>query len=624
MGVSHYLVDERDVNFVLFDWLNIGQLSKFPKMQEIGFDETVARDMLKTSLKFTNDQLSPLWKDMDQTGGCKYADGKVITPANTKEVFKAYCENGFLGLCASPEYGGFGMPQSLNIAATEFFNGANIAFSMYAELTFGAAHLFEAFGSQWMREKYVGNMYAGKWGGTMCLTEPGAGSDVGALKTKAYRQSDGSFKIVGTKIFISGGDHDLTENIIHPVLARIEGAPEGIKGISLFLVPKHLVNEDGSIGAFNDVSTGGIEHKLGIKGNATAILNFGESNNCTGWLVGEENQGIVYMFQMMNEARLYVGLQGHAIGATAYMNAVKYAKERIQFAHVKDSRNPDAPKVAIVEHPDIRRMLMNMKALSEGMRAMLYKVAYWADLAHYTDAGDEKAKFQGLIDILIPICKAYCTDYAFDITEMAIQTYGGYGYIQEYPAEQYMRDVKICSLYEGTNGIQALDLLGRKLTMKGGMLFMYYMQELAGFVQSNLEHPVFGPLVKELEKAQNALAETVMGFQMTMAEGGMNMLLPVLNAKPFLDAMGHITLTWVLIDMAIMCQDKFEALCAAKKVATSDKKAVRAFIEENDEAKFYYGKIQSANWFAANMLPQSYAVFETIKAKDLSAMKVVF
>ncbi|MCB9477696.1 MAG: acyl-CoA dehydrogenase [Deltaproteobacteria bacterium] len=620
--MQHYLVDSRDVDFTLYEWLNIGQLAKNPRMQEVGFDEDVAKETLKTALKFAQERLASVWKEMDKAG-VKFEDGKVTLPESVKKVFAEFTEAGLMALPANPEYGGFGMPSSLNIAAIEFATGANVAFGMYAELTFGAAHIFEKFGDEHMRKTYVEKMYAGQWCGTMCLTEAGAGSDVGALKTKAIPQGDGTYKIEGSKIFISGGDHDLAENIIHPVLARIEGAPAGIKGVSMFLVPKYLVNEDGSIGEFNDVNTGNVEHKMGIKGNATCVLNFGEGGNCKGWLVGEPNKGIVYMFQMMNEARLMVGMQGMAIAATAYMNALKYAKERVQFTHVRDMAKSDAPRVEIIEHPDVRRMLMHQKAVTEGMRALLYRTAFYIDMSTMAETDEEKEHYSDLVELLIPICKAFCSDEGFECTEHAIQTYGGYGFIAEYPVEQYMRDVKIASLYEGTNGIQALDLLGRKLPAKGGRMAMRYMQEYGKFLDALKGHRTLGGMHAKLERAQNELAQTVMGFQMSMKAEGNKMFVPILNATPFLEAMGHVTLSWLLCDQAIMAQDKLDAICDEKGTAKDDLAAVRKLAEENDDVKYYFGKVQSAKWYVENRLPHAFAIFETIGDADTSALDVV-
>ncbi len=619
--MSHYKVDMRDVFFVLFDWLKTGKLAEKEPFKSMEIDEDMMKATLDEALKMAQNEISPLFED--SKFHAEYENGKVVLPEEYKKAFQVYCENGWLGLVANPEYGGMGFPVCIGLSAMEFFCGANIAFTMYPELTHGAAHILEAFGSDWMKNTFVEKMYTGQWAGTMCLTEPSAGSDVGALKTKAILQDDGTYKIVGTKIFISSGDHELTENIIHPVLARVEGAPEGIKGVSIFLVPKVWVNEDGSLGQANDVVCSGIEHKMGIKASATCTLNFGENNECRGHLIGEENQGIKYMFQMMNEARLYVGLQGASISNTSYMNTLEYAKERVQFRHIKDMAKHDAPGVPIVQHPDVRRMLMFMKSMAEGSRALMLKTAFYADMAKAAEDEQEKQKYLGLVDFLIPICKAYCTDWAFDVTETGVQVLGGYGYCSEYPQEQYCRDVKIASLYEGTNGIQALDLMGRKLSMKGGMLFMYYMQELSATVAKLKANEKFATEGAKLEEAQGWIASLVMEFgQMGKSGDPGQMIVPILNAVPFLNMFGHLVITELLCDQAILAQQMLDDYCKEKGAA--DSKAVRKLIEENDEAKYLYGKVQSAKWFTNNMLPEVEALMKAMKNKDLSAMKMVF
>jgi len=619
--MSHYLVDERDIRFVLFDWLNIGKLAEHPKFAEVGYDEEGAWSMIQSSIQIAQEVVAPLNEVCDKEG-IKFEDGKVTTPTGIKEAYKVFVENGFLVLNAKPEWGGLGFPSVVNMQIMEFFCGACVAFTMYPELTVGAARMFDAFASDELKNKYLPKMYDGSWGGTMCLTEPGAGSDVGAVKTSATKNDDGSYNITGTKIFISSGDHDVNENIIHPVLARVEGAPGGVKGISLFLVPKYLINDDGSVGEFNDVSCGGVEHKMGIKGSATATLNFGENGNCKGWLVGEENMGIKYMFQMMNEARLYVGLQAASVANTAYLNAVEYAKERVQFRHVKDMAKHDAPGVPIVEHPDVRRMLMFCKAFSEGFRALLNKTAYYDDMAH-TSEGPDHDKYMGLVELLIPICKAYCSDWAYDVTEQAIQVYGGYGYCSEYPVEQYARDTKICSIYEGTNGIQALDLLGRKLATKGGAFLMYFMQEMSEFINKYKNHEDLGEYVGKLQKAQEMLAMTAMNMGSFMKrESFKEKLIPILYATPFLDMFGHIVLSQYHLEMAAKADEMLNKLYEEKGAADADAK--KALLKDNDEAKFLWNKIVTAKWFVNNILPQAKPIADYFKTCDTSAFDIRF
>ncbi|HCU23934.1 MAG TPA: acyl-CoA dehydrogenase, partial [Deltaproteobacteria bacterium] len=434
-----YKVNYRDVEFNLFDYLKIQELGRAEKYAGYGRDEYSA--ILSEALKFALKEIDPLFKKSDQVG-CRLEKGQVTAPPGFKEAYAHFAANGFIGMDTPATYGGMGLPESLTMAATEFFAGACVAFSMYSGLSRGAAHLIEVFSGEELAKRFVPNMYSGRWGGTMCLTEPQAGSAVGDLATTAVQEAS-HYKIKGNKIFISSGDHDLTENIVHMVLARIEGDPAGTKGISLFIVPKFRIKPDGSRGEPNDVKTVNIEHKMGIKGSSTCTLSFGDNGNCIGYLLGEPRKGMAMMFQMMNEARIACGLQGAAVASTAYENALDYAKTRTQ-----------GGKTLIIDYPDVRRMLTTMKAYTEGMRALLLYSAYLDDQAEVEKDPVLKEKYEGRLSLLTPVCKAYCSDLGFRVTELAIQVYGGYGYISEYPVEQYMRDVKISSIYEGTNGIQ--------------------------------------------------------------------------------------------------------------------------------------------------------------------------
>jgi hypothetical protein len=370
------------------------------------------------------------------------------------------------------------MPNVVAMACGEHFTGANCAWMMYPGLAHGAAKMIEEFGTEEQKQLFVKNMYTGKWGGSMLLTEPEAGSDVGNLSTSAVKNADGTYSITGNKIFISGGEQDLTENIIHPVLARIEGAPAGTRGISIFIVPKIWVNEDGSLGDHNDVICTGIEEKMGIHGNSTCSLTLGGKGKCRGLLLGEENKGMKVMFLMMNEARLGVGLQGFGFATSSYINAVNYAKDRKQGKNLLQMMDANAPSVSIIEHPDVKRQLLFMKSLVDGMRGLIYFTSMCFDLAKISHTEEDRERYQCLVEILTPIVKAYCTDKGFDVCVQGMQVYGGYGYIQEYPQEQLTRDCKITSIYEGTNGIQAMDLLGRKLGMKKGKPFMDLLGEM--------------------------------------------------------------------------------------------------------------------------------------------------
>jgi len=462
-------------------------------------------------------------------------------------------------------------------------------------------------------------MFSGEWAGTMCLTEPGAGSDVGALKTTAKRLPDGKFLITGTKIFISSGEHDLTPNIIHPVLARIEGDPPGTKGISIFIVPKIRVNDDGSLGEPNDVKCGGIEHKMGIKGSATCTLNFGEDGKCIGELMGEERSGMKIMFQMMNEARLGIGMQGVCLSSAAFQHAVAYAKERIQGTPVWEMKNPAAKAVPIIQHPDIRKKLMWMKSHVEGMRSMMIFIAYCMDRSKISKTEQEKADWEGYIELLTPIMKAYCTDKGFLIGSMAMDVYGGYGFCSEYPVEQYVRDEKIATIYEGTNGIQALDLVGRKLGQRKGANVM----NMAGLIQKGIAKakavPELAKTVAYLEEASNALIDLTMFFAGAGKSG--DFLAPIYNACKFLEIMGDVCVGYFLVDAACIANEKLNAMYEEKGLTTIGKQ--KGFQREDQEAAFYAGKIASAKFFANENLTTVKARCQAIKDGDKSALELV-
>ncbi|MCP5468424.1 MAG: acyl-CoA dehydrogenase [Deltaproteobacteria bacterium] len=600
-----YKVNLRDVEFNLFDYLKVQDLGNTEKYQGFGQDEFGA--ILNEALKFAQNEIAPLNKISDEVG-CRMIDGQVVTPEGYKEAYKKFCENGFLAMNNAPTYGGSNLPESITAATHEFFIGASIAFSMYPGLTHGSGHLIETFATEDLIKKYVPNMYGGKWAGTMCLTEPQAGSAVGDITTSAVQEGD-HYKIKGTKIFISSGDHDVTENIIHLVLARVEGDPEGTKGISLFVVPKVRVNDDGSLGESNDVKCVNIEHKMGLKGSSTSTLTFGDNDNCIGYLVGKQCKGMSMMFQMMNEARLAVGLQGQAIASTAYENALAYAKERTQFG-----------KHLIIEFPDVKRMLIKQKAYSDGMRALLLYVAYMEDRKEAEQDAEKKNRLQGQIDLLIPVCKAYCSDMGFKVTELAVQTYGGYGYCSEYPVEQYMRDVKISSIYEGTNGIQALDLVGRKLGQNAGELFRNYYEDISKFCAGNAEHAAFKDEIANIKKNADQLAQTTMKFGECAMNKNFNY--PQLHAVDYLYTLGDVTLAWLLVDQAILANTKLEELYQAK--GAGDQEAQNKLCQEDDEAKFLRGKVDTARYFVSSILPHATARCKLIQGGDETALNVIF
>ena len=614
--MSDYLVDLRDIQFLLFEHLDVEKLLKYPKFQE--FNKEMFEMIVEEGLKQAQEIAAPLGPLGDEQG-VKFEDGKVEVPQEFVDAYKLYAEAGWIGAVADPQWGGQGLPLTIGATVSEFFQGACFPLCATGGLTTGAAGLVNEYGTDEMKNLYLEKMYSGQWAGTMCLTEPQAGSAVGDTLCKAAKDGD-HYRIVGTKSFITSGDHNYTENIIHLVLARTEGAPAGIKGISLFLIPKYRVNADGSLGEFNDIHVAGIEHKMGIHASPTCTLNFGDDGTCIGYLIGEECRGITYMFQMMNEARMMVGQQALGTAGTAYLNALEYTKERIQGVPITEMRNPDAPRVAIVEHPDVRRMLLMMKAFTEGMRALLYATALYADLAECSEDDAERAKYHGLVELLTPICKAWPSDMGFRVTEWAIQCFGGYGYCRDYPAEQYMRDIKITSIYEGTNGIQAMDLLGRKVSMAGGKLFINFLGLLGEFIETHKSHATLAENVGRLEKAKDTLAHVTIEFGKTGAGG--DMVYPVLNACPYLEMFGDVVVAYLLLEQAVIAQEKFDAICSAKNADSQE--ARKSLCEEDAEAKFYWGKLCSAEFFTTQILPRVNARAESIESGSRSAMEVVF
>jgi len=613
------IVDERDQKFLLHELLDVEKLCAAERFQDLSAD---LFDMILTEArKLSTEEILPTLATADRAE-CSLKDGNVSVPEVFHRPYRLYCEGGWMGMSRPADHGGQGLPIVISSAAKEWFMH-NFAFHAYPGLTEGAAHLVETFGTDEQKRKYMEKMYSGAWGGTMALTEPGAGSDVGNLKTKAVRMPDGTFRISGTKIFITGGDSDLTENIVHPVLARIEGDPPGTAGISIFLVPKFLVNEDGTLGKRNDYTIGSIEHKMGLKGSATCLINFGDNGDCYAELLGQERQGMRVMFQMMNEARIGVGLQGLSSGSIAYLHALQYARERFQGSSLMNMKNPEAPRVPIIQHPDVRRMLLWMKAQVEGMRALMYYTAWCVDKARTATEEGERDKWTGLLEVLTPICKAYCSDMGFRVTEQAIQVYGGYGFCQEYPVEQFMRDEKIASLYEGTNGIQALDLVGRKLGMKKGLYFISLLGEIGAVTARYKDRPLLNGLSDSVQAAANVLGEMAMFFAASGKAG--KFMIPVANAYPFLMMMGKVVLGWLLLWEAGVAEEKLQALCRENGVDPADlfkMFEVNDLLKNNGDAAFYQGKIAAAKYFIRHILPEVDAAAQSIRSEDLSMLEI--
>ncbi|HEY4863039.1 MAG TPA: acyl-CoA dehydrogenase C-terminal domain-containing protein [Xanthobacteraceae bacterium] len=491
-----------DVLFLLKDVFHIERYDNLPGFADANIETLAA--ILGEGAKLCEEVLQPLNRVGDKEGCKRNADGSVTTPKGFKEAYKQMAEGGWIGLSADAAYGGQGLPHTVDAAMSEFISAANMAFGMYPGLSKGAYRALAIHGSDEQKKKYLPKLVSGEWSGTMNLTEPQCGTDLGLIRAKAVPQKDGSYKISGTKIFISAGEHDLAKNIVHLVLARIEGAPEGVKGISLFVTPKLKINADGTVGGPNGVTCGSIEEKMGIHGNSTCVINYDEA---TGWLVGEANRGLNAMFVMMNEARLGVGIQGLALSEVAYQNAAQYAKDRLQGRSISGVKAPDKPADPIIVHPDIRRMLLTMRAFNEAARALMLWTALKGDVA--LQSGDEKTR-QAADDhmgLLTPVIKGVFTDKGFENAVLAQQVFGGHGYIQEHGMEQFVRDARISMIYEGANGIQALDLVGRKLPKDGGRALMTFFNEVTAFAKENSGEemkPYVAPLTNALGHLQQA------------------------------------------------------------------------------------------------------------------------
>jgi len=494
-----------DTLFLLDDVLHYARYDNLPGFSDAPRD--VVEAVLNEAAKIAEQVLQPLNLAGDREGCKRAADGSVTTPKGFKEAFRAYAEGGWISLPMPPEYGGQGLPHVVSHAVGEYMNSANQAFAMYPGLTSGAIAAILAHGSEDQKQLYGTRMIAGQWTGTMNLTEPHCGTDLGLLKTKAVKNGDGSYHITGQKIFISAGEHDMAENIIHLVLARIEGAPAGVKGISLFIVPKYEVSNEGAIGARNAVSCGSLEHKMGIHGNATCVMNY---DGAKGWLLGQENKGLAAMFTMMNEARLGVATQGLAQSEVAYQNAVEYARERTQGRSISGVKAPQQSADPIIVHPDVRRMLLEAKAFNEGARAFMLWTALEADILHRSPDDEARKAADDHLGLMTPVLKGFLTDYGFDNAVKAQQVYGGHGYVGEYGMDQFVRDARIAMIYEGANGIQALDLVGRKLPKDGGRAIMAFFKKVGDYVKEHEADEAMKPYVAPLGKALGDLQKATM------------------------------------------------------------------------------------------------------------------
>ena len=608
------LVDSRDAEFVLFEQLETENLLS-PELKD-DYDLETLKMIINEAEKIAVSTIAPTNKDGDNPG-CRFVDGKVTTPDSFKKAYEVFTEGGWNVVSDSMEVGGQGLPKTIEICCREIFQAGNIGLSNYFNLTHGAGKLIEIFGSPEQKDIYLNKLYTGTWCGTMCLTEAEAGSDVGATKTTAKKNPDGTYSIKGTKTFISGGDHNLVDNIIHMVLARIDGDPPGTKGLSCFIVPKFRVDDNGGIKGGNDVVCTGIEEKMGLHGSSTCSLNFGDEDNCIGHLIGRERQGIMIMFHMMNEARQIVGSQGLSVGSAAYLEALAYAKERIQGVHFTETRNPDAQGVPICEHPDIRYTLMKMKAYVEGCRGLVYYHASCMDKVELASSDDEKIKWKYLVDLLTPVSKAYCTDRGFEICSDGVQILGGYGYSGDFPLEQYLRDERITPIYEGTNGIQAIDLVTRKIVMKKGAAFETFINEMDHIITMAKNQKAIATYASRAEELKTLLKEGTDFLRHEMTSDDIGQALS--KACKYLEFFGDITLAFIWLWQITLAQEKLESILTDKGKNIND---LDITSPDDSEVAFYAGKIRTGRFYFERIMPGITGKLAEVKATGDNFLKM--
>lgn len=593
--MSDKLTDMRFIRFLLYEVYKVEELTQYPYYADHSretFDMAI-----DAAHQLAREVFWPTYQDFDRDGA-RFDGQSVQAPKGMHDIWRHCKEGGWFAPNVAYDDGGQQFPLSIFAVTSFLFSCGNTAAAMYVNGTWGAAMLIDKFGSEALRETYMRRLYAGDWSGTMALTEPDAGTSLGDIKATARKAADGDhYLISGVKRFISSGDSDLTENIIHPVLARIEGAPAGVKGISLFLVPKFRVNADGSVGEANDVATAGIEHKMGLKGQATATLNFGEKGDCRGWLIGEANKGLPYMFELMNRARVFTGIQSVSGASVAYQCAVQYARERLQSRDVT-CRDVNAPQVPIIQHPDVRTMLLKQKAFIEGALGMVLYCAKLADRMENSSDAEERENINLILEVMTPCCKAHLSNASFESIVQALQCFGGAGYCEEFPIAQLLRDNKVFSIYEGANGIQAMDLLGRKVAMQAGAAVRALMAEIEATLAETEALPALEDIAGKLREIQNEVIETTMTLGMIGMSGQVHEY--ICNATAYLEMFSQMLMGWQHLKHAITAQ--------------------RALETGTGEEPFYRGKIETARFYANTVLPHAVATARILKSGEYTAL----
>ena len=597
--MAQEIADRRDIDFVVWEQMGGEDLLAFDEYRD--FNRKTCDMIITEARKFAMKEMLPTLQEGDAQG-VRFENGAVKVPDCFHRVHKLLLDGEWGNLQEPTAMYGQGAPPLVASAAVEYFMGANWALFSYAAMGNGTAEMIDKYGTAAQKERYIEKLVAGKWGGTMLLTEAGAGSDVGALETSAVMNEDGSYSLSGSKIFITNGEHDLCENIIHPVLARIEGDPPGTKGISIFLVPKYMVNEDGSLGERNDIVCTGTEKKHGISASATCSMALGSKGKCAGFLLGEARKGMRIMFNMMNGARMATGLQGLAYASSAYMLAVNYARTRIQGKDLLDTFTQDAPAVPIIKHPDVRRNLLWMKSYVDGMRSFFYYAVFCRVKSHFGETEEERTRYLDMYELLTPLIKDYLSVHGHEVCIQAIQVYGGAGYCKDYPVEQYARDCKIASIYEGTSGIQAMDLLGRKLGMKKGAVFGAFLSEMQKTTREAREINALETMADDLDGAVNRLGEVAMQLGKTAMSPDVKVAFA--HSLPFLEAMGDIIMAWMLLWRASVASRKLEGKCS------------------KSDAAFYNGQVKTAAFFISTVLPGTMGRMSAINGMCAAAIDI--